>query len=74
MWQGTGTDLYYDHADSEHVRFSCDRTSSLENLWCGPCRLHRSIYSANGRGKFKIRQTSVAIVIDKNIGLAEGCR
>jgi len=32
------TDLHHDHAESEYVCFACDRTDSLEDLWCGPRR------------------------------------
>ena len=76
-WQGTWTNLYYNHSKSKHVCFSCDCIHSLNDLWCspyhsafvGPCfRVH----STNGRSELGIRQTSMAIVIDEDIGLAKG--
>ena len=68
------TNLYHNHAESKHVRFSCDRLGSLQNLWCSPYRsifvlLCYGVRSKDNRSKFEIRQTSVAIVIDENAGL-----
>ena len=68
------TNLYYNHAESKYIHFSCDRTGSLQNLRCNPCcsvsiLLRYGAHSANNRGKLEIRQTSVVIVIDENAGL-----
>ena len=69
------TNLYHNHAESKYVRFSCNRISSLKNLRCSPCRdisvlQCYGVRSANNRTELEIRQTSVAVVIDENAGLA----
>ena len=73
------TNLDDDRAKSEHVRFLRDFISSHEYLWCSPPRsiplwlgYKNGAYSVNDRGEPEIRQTSVAAVVDKNIGLAKG--
>ena len=73
------TNLYHNHAESKHVRLACDRIGSFENLWRGPCRsvftgLRYGIHSMNHRSGLEIRQTSVAVAIDENIGLSKGYR
>ena len=77
--QGTGTNLHYDHSKSKHVRFPCDFVHSLDNLWRGPgsgvfSGLCYGARSTNDRSELEICQTSVAAVIDENIGLAKGHR
>ena len=79
MWQGTKTNLYHNHAECKYVRFPCDRIDSFGNLWRSPHRsvligLHRRVDSANDRSELKIRQTSVTVMIDENVGLAKGYR
>ena len=74
MWQGTWTNLYHNHAERKYVRFPCDRIGSLQNLWRGPCRsrsvfLCYGVHSASNREKIETRQTSVAVVIDEDVGL-----
>ena len=75
--QGAGTNLYYNHSKIKHVRFPCSCVHSLENLWRVPssgifislgCGVHCTI----DRSELEIRQTSVAIAVDENIGLADG--
>ena len=68
------TNLYYNHAESKYIRFSCDRIGSLQNLWRGPRHsisvlLPYGVRSTNNRSKLEIRQTSVTVVIDENAGL-----
>ena len=71
------TNLYHDHAESKHVRFTCDCIGTPEDLWRGPRRsisihLCRRVHSVNNRGELEIRQTSVAAMIDENAELAKG--
>ena len=79
MQQGTGTNLHYDHPKSKYIRFPCDRIGSFENLWRGPrrgvfiCLCYR-VHFADYRRELEIRQTSVAVMTDENIGLVKGCR
>ena len=73
------TNLYHNHAECKYVRFPCDRINSFGNLWRSPRRsvligLHRRVDSANDRSELKIRQTSVTVMIDENVGLAKGYR
>ena len=79
MWQVTGTNLYYNHAESKHVGLPCNFIRSRENLRRGTCRnvsigLGCGVYSTNDRSEPEIRQTSVAVVIDESIELAKGYR
>ena len=70
------TNLYHNHTECKHIRFLCDRTGFLENLWRGMIGafigLRRGGGSANDRGELEIHQTSVTVVIDENIGLVKG--
>jgi len=77
--QDTGTNLYHNHPKSKHICLPCDCIGSPDNLWHGPCRsefidLRCEAHSTNDRSELKIRQTSVAAVINENIGLAKGYR
>ena len=79
VWQDMTTDLYYNHSETKDVHFPCDRASSLQNLWRGPCYrmsvvLSCGVRSANNRRKLEIGQTSVEVVTNKNGGLAKGYR
>lgn len=56
--------LYHDHAESKHVRSHW----IPEDLWRGP----RRGISVNNRDKLEIHQTSLAVMIDKNIELGKG--
>ena len=73
------TNLDHNHAESKCIRFTRDYTNSLENFWRGPCRgifidLRCGIHFTNDRSELEIRQTSVAIMINENVGLAKGYR
>ena len=73
------TDLYHSHSENKDVHFPCDRASSLQNLWRGPCYrmpvvLSCGVRSANNRRKPEIGQTSVAVVTDEDGELAKGYR
>ena len=74
----TGTNLYHDHAKRKYVRFLCALISSLQNLRRSPCRsisvclrYRRRAYSANDRRKLKTRQTSMAVVVNEDVGLTK---
>jgi len=71
------TDLYHNHAKGECICFSRDRIGPLDDLWCGPpCGISLRLSCMDGadsvgdRGKSKIRQTSVAVVVNENVWLA----
>jgi len=73
------TNLYYNHPKSKHVRFTRDCICSSDNLRRGPCRsvfisLRCEVHSTNDQSELEIRQTSVAVVTDENIGLAKSYR
>jgi len=72
-----GTNLHYNHSKSKHVRFPRNCIRSPNNLWRGPGNsvfigLPCGVRSTNDRSELEIHQTSVTVVIDENIGLAEG--
>ena len=70
------TNLHHNHAERKYIRFPCDRIRSLKNLRCDQRRsisspLRYGVHSADNRDELKIGQTSVAVVIDENGGLAK---
>ena len=73
------TDLYHDHSEPKDVRFLRSRTTSLQNLWRGPCSrisliLCCRVHPTNNRRKPEISQASVAVGANDNSGLAKGYR
>ena len=71
--QGKRTDLYDNHAEREHIRFPCDRISSVGNLWRSPrgsIFIGHGVHSTNNGRELNI-QTSVTVVANENIGLVK---
>lgn len=72
------TDLYYNHSEGKHIRLLCIPVAFYENLrGSPPCGVslylgHKDrIQPTNNRGKAEVCQTSVAAMVDEDIGLAE---